>query len=359
VIRTTVTLLALVIVVAPAFAGPVSTRVGLDFASYSFETYTGDVEVSETLVPIDLLGNAGATDWNLGVDLASAEAQDWTGDGSLSGPSQLRAGLSREFVDGRLQVSADAGFALTKGPYSSDERLLLGWISRHELNLPAPLFGQGNRYGADASFLLVSTKRAAVFLGGFVEIQNAFEFRDDGLELDPSDLLGAGVGLERGWNRASARLQLFYEHPLDGRIDGADAYALGDRYRLGAEFVTPFGSGRADGSAELLSVEDGEILPGWVLESSWIRGGNRLLWAFSWEKEAPAFWGLGLGGRHHRGFSGALGHSDWLVPQVVLGRHFGNGDVRLRTEYRVGSVREGRSLQGFAGTLSWSREWIR
>ena len=345
--------------VAPAVAGPVSTRVGVDYEACSFETYLGDVDVSQTRIPVDLFGRSGATRWNLGIDFAQSDAKDWSGDGALSGPSTLRAGASREAAEGRLRLSAEAAFALTRGPYSPDERLLLDWVSRHELALPLPLVGQGNRYRADASLLLFGTKRVAVFAGGFVEIQDAFEFRDDGLELDPSDLLGGGAGVERGWNHASGRLQVFYEHPLDGRIDGADAYALGDRLRLRSAFEGPLGSGRASLSAEMLSVGSGELLPGWVLDSSWIRGGNQLRWALAWETESPAFWGAALTGTSQRGFTGALGHSDWIAPRVVAGRRFGAGEVRLEAEYRRGSVREGRPLHGFGLAFSWSRGWFR
>lgn len=342
-----------------ALAGPVSTEVGARYESYSFGTYTGDVDVTQTLVPIDLRGRTGETAWSLGLDFTSSTADDPDGDGSLSGVSAFRVGAGRDFVEGRLRVSSDAVISLTDGPYTADERRLLGWVASHELGLPRPLIGQGNQFRADASLFLVGSKRTAVFAGGFGEFRSAFQFRDDGLELDPAELVGAGLGVERSWDDATGRIQLFWEHPGGGQVDGVDAYSLANRYHLGLGFEAPVGSGRGALSADLLSVGSGELLPDWALDSSWIRGGNRLLWSLSWMKYAPAYWGLGLAGTHERGFTGALGHSDWIRPHLVVGRQLESGDLRLRAEYRGGSVREGRSLRGIGFAFTWSREWNR
>ncbi|MEZ4648914.1 MAG: hypothetical protein R3E97_09045 [Candidatus Eisenbacteria bacterium] len=156
-----------------------------------------------------------------------------------------------------------------------------------------------------------------------------------------------------------ARLQGFVEYPTDGKIDGADAWGLGDRIRVRAEVEAPVADGEAALSLAVLGAGSGEILPGWVLDSYQVRGGNRFDWDLGWERSTPTFWGAGIGGAHVRGFTGALGHSDSVVPHVSFGRRSGQGDVRIDAGYRTGSAREGRALDGFSAAFSWTREWRR
>lgn len=359
-LRTVLAACLLVVALAPSAAhASVTTHVGAQHGAVTFETYQGEVSVDQTLVPVDLIGRRGALGWQLGFGFASSSAEDWTGDGSLSGLADVRGALSRRFASDRILLSAAADIALEEGPYDGGERLLLAWVAAPELSLPLPGQGRGNRYRLDASARLLSTKHAAVFAGAFYEREDAFQLRDDGLELDPSDVIGGGLGIERGWGDVLARLQGFLEHPQDGQIDGADAWRLGDRTRLRAEVVAPVAEGEGVFAVDLLGVGSGELLPGWVLDENWARGGNRVDWNFGWQSSTPTFWGAGIGGTHVRGFTGALGHADWYLPHAEVGRRSANGAVRCGATYRTGSVREGRSLDGFELSVSWSREWRR
>lgn len=344
---------------APAFAA-VRTVLGAEQISYGFATYRGDAEVVQTRVPLDCSSRLGAVEWTVGFDFASSRAEDWRGDGTLSGPAALRASLATELAGGRVALAGSADIALQDGPYDGEERLLLDWISRHELALPMPVAGQGHRFRVDASSLLLASRRVATFAGVFAEFAGAFTFRDDGLELDPTDLLGVGLGAEMNVGESIVRLQVFHEEPFGGAIDGESAYHLGARERLGLGAELPLAAGRVRASAELLSAGRGALESGWVLDPAGVRGGNRLLWSLGWGFTGPVSAGFDLDGTHHRGFSGALGRSDWIGPRLRFARELGGlGEAAVQIRYVRGTVREGRAFDGFGFGVTLAREWGR
>jgi hypothetical protein len=143
------------------------------------------------------------------------------------------------------------------------------------------------------------------------------------------------------------------ERPGMTALGGRDAFRNGTRLTWN-EAITRTRAGRTwRGELSLLFGWSGELHPGTTLVADPLRSGNRVRWSLGHERASSWPIRIALTGTHYRGFSGTLGHADWITPSLELGHRFGPGVLEGSFDLSVGEVREGGSLGGVGLRLAW------
>ncbi len=337
----------------------IRTEAGAIVRSWTYETYIEEVGVDQTVIPIRAEADFEPWQFDLSLDFAKSEVSDDAGTHELSGLSRFGIGASRFAWDNRFRFEVGADWILEQGPYELDETRVLSRVAEPVLNLPASYLGTGHRFHAAAQGVVFEQRGLIGVAGAHVASSGAYDLRDDGLDASGGMAAGLAFGLDQATSLALFHHQVWWQSGRSEDVGGSPAFDLGSEVGVGSDARLALATGDLSVGLEMLFVSAGSVDPDLLLEPGFVRGGNRFRWQLGWAVEDIWSWRVGLGGTHHRGFSSALGRSDWITPSAGIGWSVGASDVSVGVEYSAGQVREGRDISGFGLSASWSQEWTR
>lgn len=344
---------------ASAAAAQIRTEVGAIVQSWTYQTYLEEVGVDQTVIPIRAEADFAPWQFDLSLDYAKSGSSDDAGTDDLSGFSRFGIGASRFAWENRFRFEVGADWILEQGPYELDEARALSRLAEPVLSLPAGYLGTGHRFHAAAQGIVFEQRGLVGVAGAHIESSGAYDLRDDGLDASGGMAAGLAFGLDQATSLALFHHAVWWRSGRSEDVGGSPAFDLGSEFGVGSDARIALAAGDFSVGLEVLFVSAGSVDPDLLLESAFVRGGNRFRWQLGWAVQEIWSWRVGLGGTHHRGFSSALGRSDWITPSAGIGWSVGAGDVSFDLEYSAGKVREGRDISGFGLVASWSQEWSR
>jgi hypothetical protein len=341
----------------PAAAAPPSLEMTLrpEFNLWSYRVEELTNRVDQLALPVDFLWRVRPT-WQArgGAELVRSERV--IRDQSAGFTNLDQAHLSLEARRGRIRLGASAVLSGASTGPSSDEIWVAEALEAVALQFPLAGYSTGDRLSLLGAVQVVRRRGILIQAGGALESRRAYNLRESGQQLDPGNRgrLGGSVQLVEGTWRPAA--SLFYQKSGQARLPDAVSYTPGSQW-IGAAGTHWFAAAGWIASLNLTVSARGAGQIGAVtpLNRSGLRGGNlgsgRL--ALSHETR-PWGWWVALSGTAVRGFSGELGHADWVEPELGLSRATARGKVRGGLRVPLGQSRSSAALRGIGLSLAWT-----
>lgn len=345
-----------VVLAAPATGFGMQTvlEIAPEFRRWTFERPRIDHEVEQSYVAADL-GFHFDSGLHLaaGANFVSTVHHEEEVTGNIDGLGELRFRAEHRFVSDRLRIGARAAFPLSGDEFLPREIRALRMLEIPQLEFPLADAGVGGHQGIDLTGQIVRQRSLLAQIGLGVEARNSYAIRDDGLELDPGGLIRVGGSVDHSLSSWVLHHGAVLERPSTTTLDGRDAFRNGTRitWDEGLSLLRSENAWRAD--LALLLAQSGKLFPGGTLVEDPLRSGNRVRWRVAHDRESSWPLRVALTGTHYRGFSGTLGHADWVTPSLRVGHRFGPGVLEGTFDLSVGTVREGGSLGGVGVRLAW------
>ncbi|MBK8230109.1 MAG: hypothetical protein IPK72_05890 [Candidatus Eisenbacteria bacterium] len=324
-------------------------------ARWSYDDRRGANEVAQDLLSGDALWSPRSNlRLQLGLDLVGGSRSGQGFEAEPDRRSALRGAAGITGWDGRAGLRLGIESWLSPDLATLEEVALAEGLEQYLFEFSRPRPGQGAVFGVTGAVQLVRRAHWSAQVGLGFERRGAYALGPDGPEFDPGDRVRLGAGGRLAGGRGDLRLSVDRASTGDEQLAGGDAYRSGAQTQVRLELATPRSTYGAQAALAWTARSGGSIADQTVLDPMAVRSGNRLRWRVAGTREYRD-WGLrlGAGGSHLRGFSGLLGHADWVGPEAGVVRRFRASSVELAARAPFGSSREGESLDGLSLELRY------
>ncbi len=342
-------------------------RIAPEWRRWSYGVPGGEKEIRQTSIPLDLLITTGEIRGEVGADFvrgrheSTAPRDAAAGASSLEEVSALRLGVQAPLFAGAAIVSLRHVQSLSAGDLTADEVVVAEGFEPLALEFarPRPFGGSTTTAGFGAQ---IARGARWVWTGALSgELRGESELLSGGPRFDPGDRWLGATALAysphargpRAASGATSRIETTVRASLRAggsgasRVDGETLYHLGRQIGAGVSAETQRGADRFRAQIDLIATERGTVAEEGLIAPASVRGGNRTAVTVEWRRAFGSWSALGaLDGRVLRGFSGDLGHSEWIAPRLGVGRSFGPASARLEVARPVGHARSSRRLDG-------------
>lgn len=330
-------------------------RWGVEHHRRSWESSRGEHRATQVYMPLDVALRIGPRRLSAGCDLGWSDAEEPAGGGDLSAPREVRAAFEQGFSGDRLRVGLGWRRALRTDGLSESEARLARVLEEVALRWPRSNADGGTRLVLQSTLQVVRRAALLVQAGAGREWQGKHELVADGRRIDPGGRTRVGVGVVAAAGSFREDLALQGEWPGRNRIPGGWGYEPGAQCWLHSYSQVASRVGRLGGSVRALLRAGGSIDPGSPFDPASVRGGNALRVGLDLARGYGAGeYQVELAGVGVRGFSGDLGHAQWVEAGAAWSRPVSSVRVRLSVSLQEGSCREGRALRGTSAALSVS-----
>lgn len=324
-------------------------------ARWSYDDRRGANEVAQDLLSGDAVWAPRANlRLQLGLDLVGGSRSQPGFDADADRRSALRGALAISGWDGRAGLRLGLESWLSPDLATIEEVALAEGLEQYLFEFSRPRPGQGAILGVTSAVQVVRRAHWSAQVGLGFERRGAYALGPEGPEFDPGDRIRIGASGRVAGARGDLRGSLERASTGDEQLAGVEAYRGGAQTQLRLELATPRAAYGAQASLAWTARSGGSIADDAVLDPMAVRSGNRLRWRVAGTRELRD-WGLrlGAGGSHLRGFSGLLGHADWIGPEAGVVRRFGASSLGVSAGFPFGSSREGESLDGLSLELRY------
>lgn len=342
-------------------------RISPEWRHWTYGVPGGENEIRQTSVPLDLLVTTGEIRGEIGADFvrgrreSTAPRDAAAGASSLEEVSALRFGVQAPLFAGAAIISLRHVQSLSAGDLTADEAVVAEGFEPLALEFarPRPFGGSTTTAGVGAQ---IARGARWVWTGALSgELRGESDLLSGGPRFDPGDRWLGATALAYSWpapgaravSEAARRIETTLRASLRAggsgasRVDGETLYHLGRQIGAGLSADTQRGLDRFRAQVDLIATERGTVAEDGLIASSSVRGGNRTAVTLEWRRAFGSWSALGaLDGRVLRGFSGDLGHSEWLAPRLGVGRGFGPASARLEVARPFGHARSSRPMSG-------------
>lgn len=342
-------------------------RISPEWRHWSYGVPGGENEIRQASVPLDLLISTGEIHGEIGADFVRGRRESTAprdaalGASSLEEVTALRLGVQAPLFAGAAIVSLRHVQSLSAGNLTADEVVVAEGFEPLALEFarPRPFGGSSTTAGIGVQ---IARGVRWVWTGALSgELRGESDLLLGGPRFEPGDRWMGATALAYTWPAlgarpaigATARFETTLRASLRAggsgasRVDGERLYHLGRQIGGGLNADTQRGVDRFRAQIDLIATERGTVAEDGLIAPSSVRGGNRTAVTLEWRRPFGSWSALGaLDGRVLRGFSGDLGHSQWIAPRLGIGRDFGPASARLELARPVGHARSSRPLNG-------------